>query len=427
VVAVTTLVASLGLPQIITRIIARRGSVLKIVKTISWPLIIMAVLTNFGLGLYLFFFNGLSEWIVLIAAVVLSMSQVLWMILESFAFGKQQMEFSSILGSASSLVWLLFVFMIPHAHFSLTLIVAGFSTIQLLRSLAYGILEQQSGYFRKNNNSSEIENSEERRSIFLQSFPLFGTGLLSLLTTQIPIMFLGHFSGAKEVGYYGIGNKLMMPLMTLTNMLIAAAYPLLSKHYVDNRDQFNKYVRKLFLAIPFIGIIFGLTIGLFSKEIVVLVFGKNFSPAIEPFFIQIWIILIIVSLSFIASLFLATNNENLMVKLSIFNGLVIGGSSYVGSHYGAIGLAVGSLISFVVGFSLHWYFLNKLIGRIFQPLFLISIVVPFFILSMVGFLFINTSLPLRIVIMFGILTLFVLFHKKSIMELFCDLRAILSS
>jgi len=66
----------------------------------------------------------------------------------------------------------------------------------------------------------------------------------------------------------------MMPLMTLTNMLIAAAYPLLSKHYVDNRDQFNKYVRKLFLAIPFIGIIFGLTIGLFSKEIVVLVFGK---------------------------------------------------------------------------------------------------------------------------------------------------------
>jgi len=67
--------------------------------------------------------------------------------------------------------------------------------------------------------------------------------------------------------------------------------------------------------------------------------------------------LIIVSLSFIASLFLATNNENLMVKLSIFNGLVIGGKLIRGSHYGAIGLAVGSLISFVVGFSLHWYFL----------------------------------------------------------------------
>jgi len=63
VVAVTTLVASLGLPQIITRIIARRGSVLKNSQNYF-----MAFDHNGSayhlVGAIFILFNGLSEWIV---------------------------------------------------------------------------------------------------------------------------------------------------------------------------------------------------------------------------------------------------------------------------------------------------------------------------------------------------------------------------
>jgi len=83
--------------------------------------------------------------------------------------------------------------------------------------------------------------------------------------------------------------------MTLTNMLIAAAYPLLSKHYVDiainliNSPQIIS--RNTFYWNNLVNYW-----NCLAKELWVLVFGKNFSPAIEPFFIQIWIILIIVLL-----------------------------------------------------------------------------------------------------------------------------------
>jgi len=70
---------------------------------------------------------------------------VLWDDFDHLLLENKQMEFSSILGICFIARLVIVCLLIPHAHFSLTLIRRWlFQQFSYITSLAYGILEQQS-------------------------------------------------------------------------------------------------------------------------------------------------------------------------------------------------------------------------------------------------------------------------------------------
>lgn len=356
-VGIGQVISSLGLRQIIIREIARFENTTKNVAKKSLTLTLIAfIFTSLLLVIYLLYIENFNGSLIIFWGIILLLSQVIWNIAEAFSFGKQEMQYSASIGLAGTVIWFLIIFITPGKLLNLNLIILFFVIVQLIRALSFIFIEWRNKYFTQILSPSRLISSKE---LFMQSLPLYGSGLLTIPITQLPIIFLGNFSGKAEVGYYGIGNRLIVPLSIVSAHLLNAIYPILSKDFISDKESFYKNGRRFFLAIFIIGLLVSCSVSLFGKEIVSILFGLKYEPAIKPFSLQILISLNFIMHSFLGTIFLATDKERLMVKLSVFNGLFIGIANFWGAHYGAEGLALSTFCSLIVGFSFHWYFINK--------------------------------------------------------------------
>ena len=420
--------AMVGLPQIITRAVSRNLHAVGFIARQVFPLIVMgSLVAGSGVTGYLIWFADVEQFLPLVACIALVASQGVWVFAESLAFGKQQMHFSSLLNMGGSVCWLAIVFLLPARFCTVEFIVGAFAAIQLLRSLVYVFLEWRYGYFA--GGAVEEKSPDLTRISFLkQSLPLFGTNVLTIPISQLPILFLAKFSGTAQVGYFGIGNRLVAPLFLVSGSLMSAVFPILSRSYVEDRPRFSMLIQRLFWGLAAVGFLFAFLFGMFSKEIVLVLFGNGYAEGIIPFAIQVWTACIMMMLSFVGNIFLSANKERTLVALSIFNGIVIGVSSYVGAHFGAFGLAISSWGGLVAGFALHWFVLRrKIMTEPFTMKFAeVSIFSIYIVLSGVVLLLAPVSFIIRAGTLVLVTAVLAMIGRSQVSELLQYLRRTLS-
>ena len=178
--------------------------------------------------------------------------------------------------------------------------------IQIVKAIVYFLIEIKRNYFKK-----QDERYEEVSETYLlrQSLPIYGTNLLTMPMTQIPIILLSNFSGQKQVAFFSVGSKLSIPLSLIAVNLMSAVYPILARLYKQNKELFNDRFRKLFLLLSFGGIIFCLIFSLFSKEIVEIFFGNKYKEATPALSIMLWVTLNSIIHSFLGIIFIAADRE----------------------------------------------------------------------------------------------------------------------
>lgn len=410
---IAQLFSSLGLQKIVIREIARDNKKTFIIAKLTIiPTLIATFFSLVILVFYLIKFEQLSDSFTLVFSAILFAALTLWNYTEPLAFGKQQMKLSSYLNVVSAVLLISAIYLIPGKYFDIRSALTIYVSIFVLRASAYLLIEWKAGYFSK---IDGIQDSGITIKYLLdRSIAYYGTSLLAIPTVQLPILFLAQFSGEKEVGYYGIVNKLSMPLSLVANNLFTAVYPVLAKYFVDNKDEFIERTTKLFTLVAIFGIIFSLFLGIFSKEIVDIVLGEKYEPAVRTFAVQVWATLNLVLMSFIGTIFLATDKEKLMVKLSVFNSVVIGISCYFGAFYGALGLSISSWISLLVGLVFHWVFMIKATSIKFDIYLKLSYLFYFILSSVISVLVSDYSLILKMGIYILLTILLIASYKKYI-------------
>jgi O-antigen/teichoic acid export membrane protein len=405
--------ASLGLRQIVIREIARKAEVISLIaKRYSSLTIFGALVSAIGLAFYVQYSESINDGSLIFLAVIYLLSQIVWNFCESLAFGKQEMQYSSSIGIAGSVLWLASVYLLPGSSFTLKTILQIFVAIQGVRGVAYILLLWNKKYFKRV--ADGFGNAAlTKKELLSQSLPLYGTSLLTLPITQIPILFLAQFSGKTEVGYFGVGNKLIIPITIVGTTLLSAVYPILARDFVSDHHLFEKNARRIFIGMALFGIAASWSMALFSKELIVTLLGAKYEHASAAFAVQVWVALNLVLHSFLGTLFLAANKERLMVKLSIFNAVVIGLANYFGAQYGATGLALSSWCGLLVGFAFHWYFITTYVGvRITVPMLLL-ITISFILFSVLSTILLDISFVLKAVIFavsFGLFIGFINVH-----------------
>jgi O-antigen/teichoic acid export membrane protein len=405
VTSIAQIVATLGLRQIVIREIARNEKLIRQIAIKIFKYLGLAfIMTAFLIDTYLKFIEKLDVILVIFAIIVL-LSQILWNFLEAFSFGRQEMQYSAIIGLIGSVLWIMTIYIIPFANFTLLLVMALFVCYQIFQAVAFLFIEWKNNYFKV---SKENFNKVNPIELLKQSMAPYGTILLTLPITQIPILLLGTFSGKAAVAYYGIGNKLIVPITVVATNLLSAIYPILSKDFATNKDLFQKNGRRFFWGISLLGLLVTISLSLFSSEIVPLLFGDKYIPAIYSFAIQVMVALNLILHSYLGTIFLSTNNERLMVKLSVFNALIIGSINFVGAHYGSTGLAFSTWCGLIIGFSFHWYFINKYQLIKIQIFNIIGFGTLYVILSLIPMIIPNIGIAFKILI---IITLFFFIFK----------------
>jgi len=163
------------------------------------------------------------------------------------------------------------------------------------------------------------------------------TGLIS----QVPLILLGHFRGAKEVGFYRFAVNIMVSGNSLESSLSNVVYPRLSTRWALGEQESLKRSLKLWTKYGGVFASMIVIITFLLPIIIPVIFGSNYTPAIKS--TQILMASNALSLMFfwLISFYYSTGKYNLWVKAYIvYTTLYITLGLLVAERWGCIGLAV---------------------------------------------------------------------------------------
>jgi O-antigen/teichoic acid export membrane protein len=391
--------ASLGLPSTITRTIARNQENSKpIFKASIWAYSGGFFIASFFLLLYMLFVNETNSGFMIVLMILSLFSQSLWSLFENVAFGMQRMEYSGLINLIlTSLLFVTYV-VIPKAHITVALVLMVSVIAQLFKDGLYY-------YFCKKNKlfTGEVyENLSFKTNAFQfikDSLPFLIMGGFSMMSNQMPILFLNANSGAEQVAYFNTANKLLLPITLFITTAMTALFPNLAKLYLTDKESYKDKIKTALFAIALLGVFGAIAVSLFRSEIVTFLYGKAYQNTGLVMAYQCWFIIAFAFFCFFGSIFSSADKQKLLSYLSIAYAIVSVPILWLGSHYGAEYLSLAFIITAVINMSYHWYFMQKILPTPLTNTFTLKlfglIVLPF------GFSFLipeNLGLGLKIFI-----------------------------
>jgi len=117
--------------------------------------------------------------------------------------------------------------------------------------------------------------------LFKESSPLFGYVFMLAIFQQIDVIILKNIDSKFSAGIYSAASRLTLPVSIIPVAIISTAYPIIIRKLRDNKsiEDIRRMILKSLFVISFAVFII---ISLRAEEIVVLVFGKDFSDAFLP-------------------------------------------------------------------------------------------------------------------------------------------------
>jgi len=187
------------------------------------------------------------------------------------------------------------------------------------------------------------------KQLLSQCYHFLIAGILIMVYTQIDKLMLGQMTGNTTVGVYSAALVISSLWMFIPNALIHSARPLIMASKNQDEDLYIKRNKQLYCSIIWIGIGASIVITLFSKPIILLIYGDQFIEAVHVLVILIWS-RIFALIGTIKSIWLTS--ENLSKYLIIFVGIAafvnVALNLILIPKYGAIGAAIATLFAEVL-------------------------------------------------------------------------------
>ena len=145
--------------------------------------------------------------------------------------------------------------------------------------------------------------------------------------------------------------------------LLMALYPMLCRVAETNRDLLFSRVEMLISVLLILGLLSASIFSLFSRELVTLLYGKEFLGSALVIELQVWYLIFFIIFSVFGTVLSAFNQQKNLSKLSLAYALVSLPIFYFASAHGSQGLSAGYILSAIINFSYHVYFFWKWTGK----------------------------------------------------------------
>lgn len=191
---------------------------------------------------------------------------------------------------------------------------------------------------------TKIEIKKHLKPIFI----LFAMSVAVSIYTVLDTSMLGLLTDNTEVGFYSAATKINKLVLSLVSSLTAVLLPRLS-YYTNqaNKEDFNKLAYKGFSLLLLISIPSTLGLNLLSKNIILILNGIEFLPALEVMKILNPIVIIIGLSGFIGmQIFLPLKKEK-WTLISVIIGAIV---NFISNlifipKYGAYGAAISTILA----------------------------------------------------------------------------------
>lgn len=348
-------ISDLGIQPIIVRSIARDPNKTNdlILNGLLLRILTIAILTALYI-LYNHFLGTLSIQEVLLVSLC-GFVNALWTVLEYAFLGNQKMFFASAIKIVYGLLWFGFVFLLPEESFTVYNLIFIFVILNILQGVGLGIYLKKNGIMR--GQKSPFLTSTKR--ILIQSWPYFSVMLIMIPVQQFYNIYLELNSTVDEIGFFNLARRLLAPVQMILNYAVLAAFPSLSALWVSDQKKLYYLLTNGFQYFLIIGISLAFMFNLFIEDIVILLFSKEYLPAVQVTQMQVWFTFLMAVNYTISTVLGAINKEKLMFNLAIMNGLISIPMMYYGSQFGAYGLSVAYVLSFALFEIILWMTFRK--------------------------------------------------------------------
>lgn len=349
-------VSSFGNNSIVIREISRDIS---ITKTIFTSTLIYRLIIIFGSSIlyivYDVFFGNLSQNQIGLLVLFSIISSIAYIFEWAFT-GQQKLQTVAYVNLAANIVWLMSVMFLVTKNSSPTYIYFLYLLSFLLKVILYFIFSIVNKIFK---NQQLRELWREGFRINKTSWPYFVMILLLLPMSNLDNNFLDLNSTNSEIGYFNLAKRLIGPLSLMNTMLITAIFPNISSIWFSNREKFLKILSNGFPVFILVGGLVCFSFSIFCEELIGLLFDDEYLAAIAVCQIQVWYFLFF-SIDFLMGTFLgASNQEKTILKFALIYFVVCAPAMYFGSYYGAIGISVALLASFIASMVFTWRMFKK--------------------------------------------------------------------
>jgi O-antigen/teichoic acid export membrane protein len=162
-------------------------------------------------------------------------------------------------------------------------------------------------------------NIDECLNIIKQSLPV---GLIIFISTvfyKLNVVLLEHLSTSDEVGWYSASFKLIEAGFFIPTIFVGSIFPYLCRENKNNRiTQYGlSMFKKAFLLLFAIALVMALFVSLFSSNIISLVYGSRYLPALKTLYIVAWMPVFIYLNELFIILLLSIDKHKTIIHLSI--------------------------------------------------------------------------------------------------------------
>lgn len=400
--SIVLVICSFGVKNIIIRTIARNKDILK--KVFMMSLIIRGI--GFVMSIILFFtyfylYRNYDKSL-FILVVISVLSSTFFDLFESIAFGLEKMEFSGVINFLSTLLWVITIIALPNRYLNLHLIFGLFVLFTTLKTIVYFFSLYKQGYlkdlkFKQIEKSQIVEFSKE-------SLPYYYLALFTLLSNQIPLLFLEYRSGVEQIGFFNIASKILMPINLVLTTILAAIFPTFSRLFLSDYKLFIKNVKLIFTLISLFGIAGAFGVTFFRQEVIHLLYGQKYNNSSLVLGYQCWYIAIYGCVCLIGTILGAINRQKELSYLSILCTIIQVPILWYGSKYGAEFLSAAFLLATLINFTIHIYVINGYLKDAISLFFYVRILIIFVVGYAISLLIpINMSFQNKVSIFTGIL------------------------
>lgn len=341
VIAIASTVTKLGLDGVVTREIVKSPEERDLV--IGTALLLKgcaSVIFACVLAVFCFLFSS-AEVSLLIG--ILSLSLVFqatdvvdyyFMAVVQAKFGTICRSISLVLGSLAKIYLILNDGSVSHLAIVITIEAAIIAAL-------YVLMYQQKG--RRLN--PFLANSRIAFSLLRDSFPLLLSGAVILLYMRLDQMMISQMLSTTDLGLYSAVIKLTEATYMIPMLVSASLFPLLQKEY-ENTQHYRHLLGRLYAYLTWCAVGLGIIVSLFSEQIILLTFGREFSGSSDVLIISIWAAVpVFMGVAFSKHLLIENRNLTFLVRNIIglilnvvFNFLLI-------PRYGIEGAAFSTLAS----------------------------------------------------------------------------------
>jgi O-antigen/teichoic acid export membrane protein len=378
-----SILMDIGIQQLALREIARDKSLVD--KYLANAIVLKALLSVITFAIIALTINILKYpditvkvvYIIALSTILASFSSMLSSIFQAF----EKMEYSSvgsILGGASMLAGGLFAI---NRGFS----IMGFALIYVFSNsivLIYNII-----ITRKFEIYSHIEiNYRFIKSLIRRALPFGIGGIFLVYYVWIARVLLSMMVNNEAVGYYTAAYNLMASLNFVPSAFVAALFPLMAIFFKGSTKSLDKVFRIGIKYMYMLALPMAVGVNLLGNEIITLIYGTKFLPAVMALDILIWAEFFIFIDILLGQMLISINKEKItMINAGLGAALNIGLNLALIPKLGIEGSSFATLATefyfFVISFAmLHRYgHTVDLRNLLFKPLIATSIMAVFII------------------------------------------------